>query len=355
MKSAEPKVDVTSEYYSGQLAQAFSYYNMNGDKKEARAYMRTYLKTYDKTGLATKQFDNVSDNAFVQTYGWLARIKTNGHVLRKDHEANFTQYLTKLLLTAPDKKEVVEVAVEVSKPTIQDHLREKTKEYLGELEGVLDDLIKNGKDFNLYNDLKSKNIPKQFGSDIIEWADKKSVEYSQAYQATDGDLKEGYSNLGKRKLSQIVKLLSEFVDDVNRYSEFKKANRKVRVKKAKPASQQVTKLKYLKEFPELKLTSISPTEIVGAAQVWIYNTKYKKLAVYRTESSSGIQVKGTTLQNYEPELCEQKTIRKPEVFLKQVMEASKVKLRKIMDDLTTKESTVNGRINEECIILRAIK
>ena len=355
MKSNEPRVDVTSEYYEGQLAQAFSYYNMNGDKKEARAYMRAYLKTSDKSGESVKLFDQVPDAFFVQTYGWLARIKTNGYNLRSDHDDNFAKYVVRLLVHTPKEPIVEKVVEEVNRPTIQDHMREKTKEYLGELEGVLDEFIKENKDFNLYNDLKAKNIPKQFGTDIITWADSKVVEYAQAYEAADGDIKEGYSNIGKRKLSQLIKLLNQFVEDINRYSEFKKANRKVRTKKVKPASQQVTKLKYLKEFPELKLTSTSPAEIVGASQVWIYNTKYKRLAVYRTESSLGIQVKGTTLQNYDPELCDQKVLRKPETFLPQVLEASKIKLRKIMDEITTKGSDVNGRINDECVILRVVK
>ncbi len=95
--------------------------------------------------------------------------------------------------------------------------------------------------------------------------------------------------------------------------------------------------------------------MVGASQVWVYNSKYKKLAVYRTDSALGIQVKGTTLQNYDPELCEQKVVRRPEAFLPIVLQATKIQLRKIMENLTTKGSDVNGRINEECIILRAIK
>lgn len=355
MKSSEPKVDVTSEYYEGQLAQAFSYYNMNGDKKEARAYMRAYLKASDKTGDSVKIFDQVPDSFFVQTYGWLARIKSNGYNLRKDHDDKFAKYVVNLLIYTPKETVIEKVVEETPKPTIQDYMREKTKEYLGDLEGVLDDFIKENKDFNLYNDLKARNIPKQFGTDIITWADSKVVEYAQAYEASEGDIKEGYSNIGKRKLSQLIKLLNQFVEDTNRYSEFKKANRKVRTKKVKPASQQVAKLKYLKELPELKLVSVSPAEIVGASQVWIYNTKYKKLAVYRTDSSMGIQVKNSTLQNYDPELCDQKVIRKPEEFIPIILQASKIQLRKVMDNLTTKGSDVNGRVNDECIILRVIK
>ena len=355
MKLSEPKIDVTSENYTSQLAHAFSFYNMNLDKKDARAYMRTYLKASDKSGESVKIFDQVPDSFFVQTYGWLARIKSNGYSLRSDHEDNFAKYVINLLIHTPREPVVEKKVEEVVKPTIQDYLKEKAKEYLGELEGVIDDVIKEGKTFNLYNDLKTKNIPKQFSSDIIEWADKRTIEFAQAYEATEGDLKEGYSNLGKRKLSQLIKLLNEFIEDVNRYSEFKKANRKIRVKKVKPASQQVAKMKYKKEDTEARVTSVHPSEMVGASQVWVYNSKYKKLAVYRTESAMGIQVKGSTLQNYDPELCEQKVVRRPEAFLPIVLQASKVQLRKVMENLTTKGSDVNGRINEECIILRVIK
>lgn len=353
MNSKEPKVDITSENYTSQLAHAFSFYNMNGDKKEARAYMRVYLKSIDKSGQVLKKFDNVPDSHFISTYGWLARILSNGFVLRKDHEDDFNQYLTKLFEINFPKKQVIEV--EVPRPSIQDFMKEKAKEYIGELEGILDDVLKTGSDFSLYNDLKLRQIPKPYCTDIQSWIEEKMKEFVSVYNSTDSDIKEGYSNLGKRKLMTLVKLLQQFEEDIQRYAEFKKANRKIRVKKVKPPSQQVAKLKYKKEDTEARVTSISPAEIVGSSQVWIYNSRYKKLAVYRSESSIGIQVKGSTLQNYDPELCEQKVVRRPEAFLPVVLGATKIKLRKIMDELTTKGSDVNGRINEECIILRAIK
>ena len=36
-------------------------------------------------------------------------------------------------------------------------------------------------------------------------------------------------------------------------------------------------------------------------------------------------------------------------------QAGKVQLRRILPELSTKETAVNGRINEECIILRVIR
>lgn len=353
MISKEPKVDASSENYTSQLAHAFSFYNMNGDKKEARTYMRVYLKSLDKSGSMVRLFDNIPDSSFISTYGWLARILNNGFRLRKDHEDNFKVYLDTLFSTTYAKKPVVEI--EIPKPSIQDYMREKSKEYIGDLEGILDEVIKTGSDFNLYNDLRLKQIPKPYCVDIQSWIEKKIAEYVSVYNSTESEIKEGYSNIGKRKLMALVKVLQQFEEDIQKYADFKKANRKLRVRKAKPPSQQVSKLKYKKEDIEARVTSISPTEIVGASQVWIYNSKYKKLAVYRTDSSQGIQVKGSSLQNYDPELCEQKTVRRPEAFLPTVLTATKIKLRKIMSELTTKGSDANGRINEDCIILRAIK
>lgn len=352
MTSKEPKVSNLSEDYTSQLAHAFSFYNMNCDKKDARVYMRNYLKNEDKTGQSLKKFDDVPDTHFVNTYGWLARVVSNGGSLRTDHLDNFNKYVSSMLQVNHPKKQIV---VDTPRPSVQDYMKEKAKEYIGDLEGVIDEVLKSGSDFSLYNDLKQKQIPKPYCADIQEWVTDKIKEYVSVYDSTDSDIKEGYSNIGKRKLMSLVKMLQQFEEDLQKYSDFKKANRKPRVKKAKPASVQVAKMKYKKEDTEARVTSIHPAEMVGASQVWVYNSKYKKLAVYRTDSSLGIQVKGSTLQNYDPELCEQKVVRRPEAFLPIILDASKVKLRKIMDELTTKGSDVNGRINEECIILRAIK
>jgi hypothetical protein len=77
------------------------------------------------------------------------------------------------------------------------------------------------------------------------------------------------------------------------------------------------------------------------------------LVVYRSES--GFQVKGSSIQNYEPEQSIQKTLRKPVEQIKVMMASGKVQLRKFMDTINAKEQPANGRINAEMIILKAIK
>ncbi len=59
-------------------------------------------------------------------------------------------------------QDAVEDVVEKEKKVIvniQEAIKQKTKEYIGELEGAIDDFIKLDKEFSLYNDFKSRQIP----------------------------------------------------------------------------------------------------------------------------------------------------------------------------------------------------
>ena len=47
-----------------------------------------------------------------------------------------------------------------------------------------------------------------------------------------------------------------------------------------------------------------------------------------------------------------KTLRKPEEKLKEFAKASKVQLRKFMDEIKATETKLNGRINADTMLLR---
>lgn len=338
--------------YASALSHAFNYYNQEKDKKEARNYIREYVAhTFDKT--ESKKIDRVPDSKIVLTYAWLCRMSINGAQFNEKDKQRLDEYVAELLREPAPVVETVEV--KPTKPSIQDYMQEKAYEVIGEFEGMIDDLIKTGKEIDAYSFLQSNSVPKPYCNYIDQWARKRVQEFIGAYEGTDKDLKEAYSFLGKRQLAGVIKGFNSIVGDLERYAQFKKANRKPRVKKAKPPAVQVKNLKYKKEDTLLNIRSVNPSEIIGASQVWVYNCKYKRLAAYRTDSAQGIQVKGTTLQNYDPEMCEQRSVRRPEVVLKRVQEVGKVQLRKLLSDLATAEYDVTGRINEECLIVRVIK
>lgn len=350
IKSFEPvSISYNSANYKSELARAFNWYNQEKDKKDAKVYLRSYVSK-DKARL----IDRVPENQIISTFGWMARMKVNGCEFNNEDLNRLNTYVNSLLEYVPVKEEQPEKPV-IERPSVRDYMEDKVKEYLGELEGVLDSIIYESKEFNLYKDMQSKSLPAQYCPFIVEWIKRKAGEFINVYETKDSEIKTAYFHIGRRGLTSLIKMFSTWLEEVERYGQFKKANRKPRVKKIKPAGQQVSKLKYKKDAPEFKIKSIPPTEMIGASQVWIFNTKYKKLAVYRSDSRDGIQVKGTTLQNYDPEQSEQRSLRKPEETLKKVIDGGKISLRKILTDLSTTSSPVNGRINEECVIVRAIR
>lgn len=341
-----------TDNYDSLLVSALNWYNSEKEKKEGHAFLRNYIIT-NRGREPLIIYDKIPLSKITSTYMWLGQLWNNGTRFSPKHQEKLDGYIDELLKF--EVPQTVELDTKAPRPTIQDLIKEKSIELLGELEGEFDSLVFDGVELDLYKYLQTRSIPSAYCQYIEPWINQKSTEFVFVYDTNDDQIKEGYSHLNKRQITKIIRVLGEWKKSLELYSGYKKANRKPRAKKEKSPGQQVAKLKFKKDDTELKLTSISPTEIVGALQVWVYNTKYKRLSVYRTDSSRGIQIKGTSLQNYEPDLCEQKTLRKPEQTIKDVLSGGKIQLRKLMSTLTTKSTTVNGRINEDCILLRAIK
>jgi len=346
-------IDGTDSQYNIKLMRVMNWYSAEKLKSDARKYIRDYVKAKMPTELKT--FDEVKDVEIVNTYGWISRVIMLGGSISDNHLVKFNNYIRRILDSTVKVEEPVVQVVTTSAPraSIQDAMKEKISEYIGELEGCLDKMVRDKEDFSLYKHMQANHIPKPYVADVKEWSKKNLREFIAAYEGKDAQLNEGYSFLQKRELKAIVKTLAQCIEDCDKYSEFKKANRKPRVSKPKAPGIQIKALKFKRSDTELGLQSVSATEIIGAQQAWFYNTKTRKLIVYRSES--GFQVKGSSIQNYEPEQSIQKTLRKPAEQIKAMMACGKVQLRKFMDTINAKDQPANGRINAEMIILKAIK
>jgi len=177
-------------------------------------------------------------------------------------------------------------------------------------------------------------------------------EYLELAEGKDEQLKEGYSHLSKAQIKKITAFYQEIISACEMLGQEAKVNRKPRAKKAQPKDKIVAKLKYAKTNEPLKLVSINPVDIVGAQELWVYNTKSRKLGKYVAEEYKELSVKGTSIINYNEFKSVQKTLRKPEDQLKEFKSAGKVALRKFLDDIKAVDIKLNGRINEEIIILK---
>ena len=94
-----------------------------------------------------------------------------------------------------------------------------------------------------------------------------------------------------------------------------------------------------------------PEDILTATELWVYNTKYRKLQVYKADFGS-LGVKGTTIIGFSVKDSQSMTLRKPEEFFKG-LSFGKRALNNAVKPIKTKPSTPNGRFNEDTILLGA--
>jgi hypothetical protein len=176
----------------------------------------------------------------------------------------------------------------------------------------------------------------------------------RSVEGKDKDLTEAYSNFTKPELKKLDLFHKNLLKAADMMQEVAKVERAPR--KKKPVSQEklVSKIKYKKEDPQLGIVSLNPIQIVGSREVWVYNTKTRKIAQYKALDERGLSVKGASLLNYSTDSAE-KTVRKPVETLADFKKASKVKLRTFMKELTTVDIPCGGKLNEHHVILRVDK
>jgi hypothetical protein len=63
-------------------------------------------------------------------------------------------------------------------------------------------------------------------------------------------------------------------------------------------------------------------------------------------------IKGTSIVGFDELTSIQKTLRKPDQQIRAFLGSSKVELRKFMDAIKTTEIKLNGRINEDTVLLK---
>lgn len=342
----EPSVIATED--SGKYRDALNWYNYMFDHDRAREWLLEYMKVSGFQRAQIAAVRRCPKHSITPTIGWQARIMMNGNVLTESSMDFFNQRLDGLFKMSEEIKEVTDQVVEKPVIDIQARIRARANSLITMVEEEIDGVMDGGT-FDIYSFLQKHEVTPQVAGYIRDYY----LPMKEEVMLDDEQVKEAFG----KKLKQWQTFYCTFIADCDRFINNKKAVkiRKPREKKVKSAVDVVKALKYQKQEPSLKIVSVHPTEIVGCNQLWVYNTKYKKLTQYISMSPNGLQVKGTTLIGYDPELSISKSLRKPEVTTAELLKAGKVAIRTFMADLKTTPSAPNGRINEQTILLRAIK
>lgn len=336
---------ITSSDYRVSLINALNYHNVFTDSKDLRRAVVSYLKETNMTDYLAS-VESVSDNELRQL-GVLIMHKARGDYLA-DKELLFIE--NKLNSIKESYKAPVVIIQKQKETKIVDRVLEQARFFASVIDGELDSLFtKTSKgDFSVESFLKSNNVTESVCKRIASFYEGQIKELND-FLSGDEELKEAYS-VTKPHAKRILTFLNGVVDTCLQNAASIKAQkvRKPRTKKKKPAHLLISKLQYLKEFKELNLKSIDPKDVIGAKQLWVYNTKYKKLTRLVADNSEGLTIKGTTIIGIHLTESKSKRVRKPELVLSDI---NKKSLNFHMKKMKTKECEVNGRINKDTILL----
>lgn len=328
------------------LTRAYNWYNYVYDVDQAKTWIIDYMKAnnYSKSDLSAVR--RAPKHMTATTCGWIARILMNGNDLNQKTIEYFQSRIKQNIEAGgpkPDKE------VEDSAPiiNIQDRVREKANNIICDLEEIIDNAESEA--FSMYKFCQKHELNAQLLGHIKTY-------YTPLLEEILSDDPQVAEDFGKKQKFWIS-FWTEFFNDIEKYLNNLKTSkvRKPRKKKEKTAFDLTKNVKYKKDDPKLKIVSVNPVEIIGCSQLWTYNSKYRKLTQYQALGPTGIQVKGTTLTGWDAESSVSKTLRTPEETLEQLLKAGKVTLRKFMSNLTTKPSSINGRVNADTILIRVVK
>ena len=249
------------------------------------------------------------------------------------------------------KKPKKEEKKEKPKVNIQDRIRDQVEDYISAIEGQVDDYINNNykSKYDCYSHLISLGCKSVHARKMRPFYIDCYNELVDVYNQDDEYYVEAWSHLKPKYHKKMMDFYGIICDDIDRLIKNATAQRKPRKKKTLSASRLVNKLKYQPEFTKLKLVSINPEKIIGANELWIYNTKYNRLGVYHAENSvRGFSVKGCTIQHFDKNESVQKTARKPKEVLNILNKRS---LKAMLKNMKTKVQLLTGRINAQTILL----
>ena len=350
---------------------SMNYYRLESDIKTYKPAVAKWMESVGCTKADITAFKKVKDARVGTTMGAVACCLNRGMTPQR---ADFNQgrdtavwlraEIVKVIEAGKNDIDEVEAkAQELAKPavyvpTIQERVKEAAYRMTEELEDAFEGFQTDPENFDpkafkVLNLLKGKQVKAAHARLIKTLYSRDLAELEELASGTaDEQLKEGYSHRTKKQIRNLIAFYQEIMSACDMLAQEAKVNRKPRKTKVVPKDKLVAKLKYMKSNEPLKLVSINPTDIIGAKELWIFNTKTRKLGKYMASEFQDLGVKGTTITGFDEFKSIQKTVRKPEEKLKEFKAAGKVQLRKFLEDINATDTKMNGRINEDTVLLK---
>lgn len=371
-RDLSPKWDdhesLSADEFNKHFRHSMDYYRLESSGKELKPKVINWMSAQDYPKDVIKAFKDTKDNRCSVTVGAIAANLLKGMpAIRADFNEgrNTAEWLSKaiakIIEEGKDDEQEAEEGAEtkptVQQPSIQERVREAAMNMTVEIEDAIEAFAEDPdsfdpKAFKLLNLLRGRQVKAAHARIIKSFYQRQHDELTEVPTTKDEQLKEGYSHISKANLKKITAFYAEILSACDMLAQEAKINKKPRAKKPTDKAKVVAKMKYLKQDDKLKLVSVNPIDIIGSQELWTYNVKTRKLGKYVAAEFAELGVKGTSITGFDEHKSLQKTLRKPEDQLKEFKAAGKVALRKFLDDIKAVDIKLNGRINEDTILLK---
>jgi len=346
---------------------AMQYYRLEFSGKDLKPAVIKWMQSVGCTKEDIAAYKRTKDGRSNVTMGAIASCLLRGMpAVRadfnqgRDTAAWLREQITEVIEAGKNdvEDEVVETKPLVVQPSIQERIKEAAYRMTEELEDAIEGFQTDPENFDpkafkVLNLLKGKEVKAAHARLIKTLYSRDLAELEElASGKADEQLKEGYSHRTKKQIRNLIAFYQEIMSACDMLAQEAKVNRKPRKTKVVPKDKLVAKLKYMKSNEPLKLVSVNPTDIIGSKELWVFNTKTRKLGKYIAAEFNDLGVKGTTITGFDEFKSVQKTVRKPEDKLKEFKSAGKVQLRKFLEDINATDTKMNGRINEDTVLLK---
>lgn len=378
-KDLSPKWDnaesLTGEQFSKNFHESLSYYNLNFTSKDLKPKIINWMGANGYSKSQIDEFKNTKDWRTSQTMGSIASCLlrgmpeshpgfNNGRNMANWLRDRITAVVREGKADTTDADDSVEKTAKPSAPVvnIQDRIREQAGSISEELDYAIDSFIQNPdafdpKSFKIASLLRGKGAKAAQARYIKGFFEPGHKELTEAYSPTaDEQLKEAYSHLTRKNIKKLLDFYESIVTACDQISAESKVLKKPRKAKVKPAEDIVKRLKFRVSEDKLGITSVPPAHLIGAQAAVVYNVRTRKIGYYIASNTNGLSVKGTTLTNYTDKST-QKTLRKPPEQLKEFkgMNTQKRFETWYAKEVKTTETILNGRFNEDTVILKVYK
>jgi hypothetical protein len=348
-------------------AKFFAHYDL--ERKDCGMKVKEYIKKNFAKDVLTK-INRLPDWKLDMHSHWATTahlLEINPDIVPDSYKTGIVKWIETLALEGAalvTKKEETEGEEKPKKVVnIQEIMREKADEALGDIEALFDEFViaNYPKDFTVdkkvIGALSARNVLPQHIAPAIKRYQRLLDEYLEVQGGKCEQLNEGYSNLGKMQIRYAISIVEQIIAEFNGYISLKQVAKKPRAKKAVPVEKIVAKLKHCKSFKDdalkLELVGLSPVKLHQSSEAWIYDTRKRKMHHYVADDySKCLMVKGNTVIGFDKKESGMKTLRKPVEQIKALM-GSKPAARKYFKEIKAVEAVPNGRFNADMIILKA--